>query len=292
MKPSVASFLTALLLGLCAVGCGDNISEPSSETPLNPPRYLLALSVDASTVRLKWSPPAGSDSLLKDYVIVWGNRQDSVQKNLPTGYTVSGLPSGVTLFTIYARGIKGQKSDPASISWAPADRYDSAFVLFEYDISNLNRASGMMAGSRSSNPKAVIMDPNLPQSPDFYLTGPAGQPLELRSASLYLSAFKITLFSSVVDASPSLDNFLASFPADYAVGRIQVQDGKIYYARVSGDQGEGNYIRVHIHYLSGVFPNRSVEVRLSLQRVGGLLYASTAPNGHRLPLCALTNFSF
>ena len=150
----------------------------------------------------------------------------------------------------------------------------------------------MIAGSRSSNPKTVNMDPNLPQSPDFYLVGPAGQPLELRSANLFFSSFKITLFSPVVDASPSLDNYLASFPATYTLDHVPVQDDRIYYARENGDLGEVNSIRVHIHLLSGVFPNRSAEVRLSLQRVSGLLYASTVTTGHRLPLCALTNFSF
>ncbi len=290
MKTKAAYVLAVLLSGIGTVGCGDNLADPSSGSILGAPQSLRALSASGSSIRLKWGPPATPDSLLKGYFVTWGSGQDSVPKT-STGYLATGLQIGASVFTIFSVGTNGQRSDGVAISWAPADRFDSAFVLHEYDVSDLNRASGMVTGSQSIRPSAVAMDPGLSPSPDFFISGPAGQPLLLQSAGLFVANFNITLFSPTVDTSPSLDFYLATFPTSFSEDRILVQDNAIYYARLSGPGGAVNYARIHLRLLAGGFPNRAVEVRLSLQRRAGLLYAAAA-TGKRTPLYGLISYRF
>jgi hypothetical protein len=124
-----------------------------------------------------------------------------------------------------------------------------------------------------------LTNPTVQQTMDFYVNGGTEQieeHLALWSAHLYFGNFNRTVFSTHTDASPSLDYALAAFPTDitFTKDSIAVVDNTIYYARVVGDPQEQNYVRIHVHVRPGTaFPNRAVEIRLSLQRVPGLLYA-------------------
>jgi len=113
---------------------------------------------------------------------------------------------------------------------------------------------------------------------DLYLSGGNGsveEPLQLQSTSLLASTWNMTLFSTVNHPATGLDYYLASFPAasTFSLDHVPVTDNTIYYARIVGDGGTSNYARIHVHRPGGSFPIRAVEVKVSLQRGAGLLYA-------------------
>jgi hypothetical protein len=262
-------------LGLIALQCGDNLA-PQLYTNLFPPAEVKALSVDNSTIELTWSAPQGTpDSVLKDYVISWGGSRDSVPKQVHA-FRANSLV-GMTVFTLFSRGKNRQLSDAVTMRWAPAWRYSSPYVLYEYDVSNLSRNAGLNVGTSTSDPSAVPVQMIVQPTMDLYLFGQAGQPLYLRSASQFQPTWNRTLFSTQTDTSSSLDLPLSSFPASFTELNMEVVDNTIYYLQVVGDPGEINYARLHVHVLPGIFPDRSIEVRVSLQRVPFLMYAQDPP---------------
>lgn len=277
---------TALLLcavftgGAFFVGCGDNLAGPSSDSETIPsPKSLMAFSVDAASVKLVWSSPGGgADTVLQRYLIRWPGRQDSVEKNV-LSYLVDSLAAGEALFEVFSRRTTGELSDPAIIRWAPASRFDSAFVLSEIYQQEPGRLSGFHVGTASSNPFTMSVDLNGLASLDFYLYGGSGQvaqSLSLWSATLFSGAGKPTRFSTVTDSSASLDFPRSAFAdeASFTKDSIAVRDNTVYYARILGTNLVVHYARVHVRVRSlQAFPYRSIEIRVSLQRTPNLPYA-------------------
>jgi hypothetical protein len=133
----------------------------------------------------------------------------------------------------------------------------------------------------------MVVNPSVPivsQTLDVYFYGGQGQirdSLAMWSASLLVGTFNPTRFSTVTHTASSLDHSVAAFPdpGTFTKDSIAVADNTIYYARVIGDPQQVNYCRLHLRVQPGTtFPNRIIEVKISLQRVPGLLYAeSTHP---------------
>ncbi len=281
-----------LVLIILSAGCGDNLPTPSTPvTSFGPPTELKALSVNSSTVRIQWSAAvAANDSTFAGYVILWGSKQDSVPKSV-LGFTIDSLSSGVHTFSIKARKSSGERSAAAAIVWAPAERFDSTYVLFENNSAISTRAEAFNVGTRTTNPSTMILDPLDPvvqQTMDFAFYGGSGQieqPLAMWGASHYVGALNETRFSTVTQSAVSLDLPLAAFPAEdtFTKDSITVVDNTVYYARVIGDPGEVNYVRLHLRVRPGlIFPDRVIEVHLSLQRVPSLLYAKNKDESGRL----------
>jgi len=282
----------SVVLVMCSLRCGDNIESPGSGGgTFGPPQNIKAAAIDNSTIRLDWSPATVSgDSTFQGYIIAWGSRADTVSKTT-FSITIDSLSQGEILVRLYSLRTTGQISDPALIRWAPAARFNSPIVVFEYNPSTPPREEGVNVGTRTTNPSAMAIDPavdSVRQSMDFYIYGGNGQieqPLALWSAHLYLGSFNRTFISTVTDSAGSLDYGIASFPdpTTFIKDSISVADNRIYYARVVGDPQEVNYCRIHLHVRPGpVFPNRIIEVRISLQRVPGLLFAEPIARPRRL----------
>jgi hypothetical protein len=194
---------------------------------------------------------------------------------------VDSLPPGETAFSVVARYQSGESSNPARILWAAAARFDAAFVVYENNAQNVNLPTGIDLGSAIRNPATLVIDPTVQPFMDIYLYGGAGQPLALQSASLYLASWNVTFFSTVTTTSASLDYYLSSFPSisTFTQLSVPVADSTVYYVRVSGDNGAFNYGRVQVGVVPGLtYPDRAVEVRISLQRVPGLPYADASPS--------------
>jgi hypothetical protein len=87
----------------------------------------------------------------------------------------------------------------------------------------------------------------------------------------------------VATAATSLDTALSVFPAatSYVLGTVPVMDNIIYYVLVTGAANERHYARVHVRRPAGVYPNRSVEIRVSLQRVPWTPFAAGADSAAR-----------
>ncbi|HCV42359.1 MAG TPA: hypothetical protein DGH68_02660 [Bacteroidetes bacterium] len=268
-----------LFFVVLAFGCGESVPTPAPSTPFGPPSGLKAFSVNQSSVSIRWS--GTTDTTVQGYIAQVGAHTDTLPSTTLT-YASHGLPSGESTFLVYSLGRDGLRSDAATIRWAPAARFDSAYSLYESNTVVSVRPEGFHVGSTTTNPLPMVIDPLNPtvqQLMDFYVYGGTQQiqqPLAMRSANTYIGTYNHTLFSTQTDPSPTLDFPLAAFPAEdtFVKDTITIADNVIYYAKVVGDPLQFNYVRIHIRYRFGsVFPDRIIDVRVSLQRVAGLRYA-------------------
>jgi hypothetical protein len=273
MKTLLSVFAVAVV---CA-GCGNNLAGPAGTSLLLPPGGLAALALDSAHVRLQWTAPSNAaDTTFAGYVLVWGSIIDTIPKTAVL-FTVGPLGRGATTFSIRSLLRNGQTSDPASITWAPAWRFDLVpIIITEYNSSQQTGIPGVDAGTRTTDPRAVgLLDADADSTLDFYLWGPSASPLQLLSASVYNPGWHQTLFSTVTTSSLDLNAPLASFPADntFTLENVTLVDNVIYYVKMQGSTGEINYVRVHVHLLPGSYPSRPVDIRISLQKVSRLPYA-------------------
>jgi len=269
---------TAILAGLAVLGfaCGENIAPPPADLTPFLPQNLSAASLDVRTVGLAWNLPSNvNDTVLVGYVVEAAGQQTSIGKR-ESVFVASSLPPGVSQFRVSPLGAGGATAPGPTISWAPAERFDTAFVLYEYNVSALSRPVGLKMGSRLTDPEALPLALAAQNSMDLWVNGDAGLPLTLRSANLWLADWRVTQFSSVTTPAPSLDVAIPAYPAPSTFGQgiVQIQNNTIYYAICEGDNpNELNYVRIHVRVLPGSFPDRSIEIRLSLQRQPGVPFA-------------------
>jgi hypothetical protein len=266
-----------LILGI--MGCGENedTTSPSSQAP---PGNLKALSVNNRSVGLQWTAPTAPPDSLGGYVVQVGTRKDTLAKTT-VSFLADSLTTGEKTFTVYALHKSGTLSDGAVIKWAPAARFDTPYVLYEYRTNVTTVNSAFDVGTATLDPAGMGVTSANATRMDLYLFGGNGsvaEALQLQSTHLLASVWNSTMFSTVSSPSSGLDCYLAEFPASstFTLDRVSVVDNTIYYVRAIGDNGNGNYnyARIHVHMQAGsVFPSRAVELRVSLQRVVGLLYA-------------------
>ena len=263
-------------------GCGENLESPAQTSEFGPPANLKAYSVSASTVRLQWgAAPGAGDSVFAGYTVQWGGTADPVGNNV-LQYDADSLFPGEILFTVVSRKLNGDLSNGATIRWAPAERFDAPFVLYEYRLQYPTSDAGLDIGTKSVDPEAMPLPTGSTgvTGMDIYLFGGEGQitdPLELRSASLYAGTWNLTLFSTLTDHAASLDYPLAGFPAlsTFTEDHMAVTDSTIYYVRVQGENQEFNFARLYVRLKQGPpSGQRAVEIRVSLQKVPGVPYAS------------------
>jgi hypothetical protein len=278
---SAYSLASALLL-LGVAGCGDNIATTPNEPAFGPPRNVAAYSVNDSTVYIMWSAALGSsDSMFLGYIIQFGTTSDTVAKTV-LSYTADSLPRGEIQFILYSLKMNGQRSSAAQFRWAGATRFDSTYVVTEHNVSVPTRNSGLDVGTQSLSPSLLPVDIAAQSRLDLLLYGGNGQaaaPLALWSPLLYQSNWNPTKFSTISHAAPSLDYPLPAFPGPSTFTRdsVVVSDNTIYYLQVAGDNNTTLYGRIHIHIRPGAsFPDRVVEVRISLQRLPGVVFARNA----------------
>jgi hypothetical protein len=290
MKTILVSAATVSLC-LAVAACSDNSGEPAAS--FGPPTNVLAQSVDEASVGLRWGPPAGVvDTAVRAYIVSYGDVRDSIPPT-PRQYLASALPQGITGFTLQAVSSEGDYSTTTGKSWAPAARYDSVFSIYEYDVSQLLRNSAFHIGSRTSSPSAVPVALAAQLPFDVYLVGQGGQPLTLRGGQMFNSAYDPFLFADRADAATSLDLYIDQFPSTYSRPEVTLRDNTIYYGQGYGEAGEVNYVRIHVRLGPGTYPNRTVIISISLQKVPSLQYAlgpgagrGAAPSVPSGPLCS------
>lgn len=267
---------------LLVSGCGDNMENPAPAAQFGPPTGLKALSINDSAVAFQWlATSASGDSTFRGYITQVAGRTDTFPKST-FGLLVGSLSPGVVTVSIYSLSTDGLRSDPATMRWAPASQFDSTYAVYEKTTLVFARPEGFNVGTTSTNPSVMRIDssdPAVKQTMDLVFNGDSvqtHQSLSMWSANLLLGRFNTTLFSTQTDASPSLDFPLSAFPSEnsFVKDNITVVDNTIYYAKVIGDPQQVNYARIHLHIRQGTFPpNRIIEVRVSLQRSPGLLFA-------------------
>lgn len=263
-------------------GCGDNLQTVAPVASFGPPTALKTFSVNQSSVGIQWAAaPGSSDSTFRGYIVEVGPRRDTLLTGT-LSFVATSLPAGESVFLISSLRKDGSHSDAATVRWAPAARFDSAYAVFENNTPVSTRPEGFNVGTSTTNPSTMVLDPTDPQvqqTMDFYVNGgtqQVQQPLAMWSANLYIGSYNRTLFSTQTNSSLSLDYALTEFPSDitFTKDSIAILDNTIYYAKIIGDPQQINFARIHVHIRAGTsFPNRIVEIRVSLQRVPGLLYA-------------------
>ena len=269
--------LLVIAVVICA-GCGNNLAGPAGTPSLLPPGSLVALSVDSAHVRLSWTAPSvATDSTFAGYVVAWGIVADTLPKS-SSGFTAGPLARGATTFQVRSLLKSGQASDAATITWAPAWRFDAIPVIVtEYNSTQQTGSPGVDIGTATSDPHSVgLLDPGADSTLDFYLSGPAGSPLELVTAALFNPGWHQTLFSTASTSSPDLNASLGAFPQDntFTLQTVTPADNTIYYVKAVGNTGQINFARIHVHLVpGGAYPSRQVEIRISLQKISRLLYA-------------------
>jgi hypothetical protein len=284
LRISLISVCIGFLVSL-APGCDDQV-QTGGFVEFNPPQELKAYSANDSTVNLTWSPsPDAGESSFLGYIVEFNGGEDSLGAS-QLAYGAAPLLAGIRVFTLYSYRSDGPRSNGATIRWAPAARFDTPVTITEFFIQNPTRASGFNVGSQSTDPSAMsldVIDSAVINLMDLYLFGGSGQittPLALWSAHLFRGDLKQTMFSSVTHSSTTLDFPLAAFPDDvtFVKDTIAALDNTIYYAKIQGDVTDTLFARIHVRIVPGLsFPNRAVEIRVSLQRVPGVPYAALAP---------------
>jgi hypothetical protein len=269
--------LCALVCAIMYAGCGNNLAGPAGTSSLQAPSSLEAFSLDSAHVGLTWASSASaSDTTLAGYILSWGPVTDTLPR-LADRFTAGPLARGATTFSIRSLLKSGKTSGAATITWAPAWRFDAVpIIVTEYFPSQQTGFPGVDAGTGTTDPKAVgLLDADADSTLDFYLAGPAGSPLQLQSAVAYSPGWHQTLFSTQATPWSDLNAPLATFPQDntFTLQNVTLTDNVIYYMKTQGNTGEINYVRVHVHFLPGSSPGRQVEIRISLQKVSRLLYA-------------------
>jgi len=274
-------------MGFVSLQCGKNQNIITPSGGPTSPSNVMAFSSGPQSVTLTWSaPPDIADSSFWGYLIRWDGVQDSVVKGR-LSFVVTSLPPGLTAFSIYSKLNDGEVSGaPAVISWAPADRFsDSTFVLYEYVPGGQSSPGGPTAiylSPSGGTPELFPIDSTFVQPPaDFYLFGGTGQltqALQLNSADLYSTAYHATRFSTVTDASTTLDFPRSSFPASstFTNQSLTLSANTIYYVRLQEPSGT-YYARVLVTGTQGTFPTRYVTLEVSVQRSSGIAIAGMLP---------------
>jgi hypothetical protein len=282
MKTVSERLAICVFLFVALLGCGENVAPDPIDLSPYLPQHLSALSVDKSTVGLQWEQPqAVNDTILAGYIIEFAGRRDTVTKTT-TDYTASGLLPGLVNFVLSPLASDGRTAQGVTMLWAPAERFeDSAYTMYEMNVSDLSRPSGLNVGTRLTNPSTVPVVAAFQESMDLVLVGDAGTVLRFQSANLVTASWNVTLISTVKSSSTSLDYFLESFPADstFRLTETLIQNNTIYYVIAEGDfPNERNYARIHVRVIPGTFPNRSITVTISIQREPSVPFASAMPD--------------
>lgn len=281
--------VVGLVFALIGLECGPNQNVITTGGGPTPPENVKAYSSGPQSVTLSWTaPPEASDSAFWGYHISWNGIQDSVPKGTLT-FTADPVPAGLTAFSLISKLATGETSSiPSTIAWAPADRFsDSTFTLYEFIQGGAAPAgpTAIYLSSPGGPPKRFPIDSTIQSNADFYLFGGTGglpQTLQLYSADLYDAANHSTRFSTVTDASSTLDFPRSSFPggSTYTNESVTATANTIYYVQLEGSSG-AYYARVLITSLAGSSPGRAITMKLSVQRSPGIVIALAAPGNQR-----------
>jgi len=285
-----------LITFVTLIGCDKN-STSTEKTALAPVTNLKAYSVNETSVGLTWTPSTSENiSEFGEYAITIKKPNGDIFSTTSaekgdTAFTVISLTEGVIYtFEVVTTAIDGatnyKNSNPVSVKWSPARRLntdDSGLDIKVYETSSSSRfGSGLILYHPTlQTPKVVsISNPGADSSYiDLYLRTHPSTPgsVELRSASLFKSSWRLTRFSTVSRDANSLDNaqFAPPDSSTYTLTSIQfdsttsVSTSRIYYFK--GDNG--NYGRILVQRATngtliwGTTPEQYLNLKVSYQTV-------------------------
>ena len=130
-------FALSIALVLTLTSCEEETTNPP-EPPVAPnaPTDLMATSIDAQTVKLKWTAPAAGQTPT-GYVISIVDENDakidrSVSGAATTTAAIDGLTEGMIYeFTVRAVNDTARSAPTSTIMWSPATRTTTTLLLYE-----------------------------------------------------------------------------------------------------------------------------------------------------------------
>lgn len=148
-KNFLMSGMIAALAAFFVVGCNENPDDPGNGDgdEVAAVTNLGAVSLSSTSVGLAWD---ASTTTGATYKVAWAEGTTSVGSAdvSTTTTTVEGLTEGKTyVFTVTAVDADDNESDPVSVTWSPASRYnvDAANTTMEINIyeKDATRGSGL-----------------------------------------------------------------------------------------------------------------------------------------------------
>lgn len=290
--------INALLLALFAVvmvGCNTNEDPVNPGTTPNPPTALMATSVNATTVGLKWTAPSNPAATSYEVTATPTNGGASVVKTFTTtSGSVDGLVAN-TEYTFTVKSLNGtsKSTTGAVIKWAGAARYTTNITLYETASGN---GSGMTfpntAGLRIAQGGQwdLCLDTRdntstTPPTPSFDIGSPTKSSYT-DNASKFPNGdqARVTLLGKTWSGVSSLDDVYESVDLSLA-GTLGEALINFNAANTSGSPfafvvktASGNFAKVLVKasngkLLQGTSPNRYVDLEVSYQSGANLPYA-------------------
>jgi len=300
--------LPLLLAGFIGMGCEETTSpqEVSPQSPPQPPTNLQALSVNDSTVRLKWQPsPSESNPNFGFYrLLVYedaaGRLVGTVKLGPQNPVDIVGLRSGtVYRFELYAvwrdtTRDTAQSRTAAVVRWAPATRYTtlpdgSPIRLYE-------TASALPSGLDLEGPDGKPRTLTVAQSNEWDLC------LDTRGGSWDIGSPGLSSYTIANPRRTLIDTARLRQPAYLAVDSLnQIYETEAFGAATLSEAlvnfnnqrrgflmilrtQDGNWAKVFVkadaqgNILRGSAPNRYVELEISYQKVPNVPYALPQPS--------------
>jgi len=286
--------INALLLALFAVvmvGCNTNEDPVNPGTTPNPPTALMATSMNATTVGLKWTAPSNPVATSYEVTATPTNGGSSVVKTFTTtSGSVDGLVAN-TEYTFTVKSLNGtsKSTTGAVIKWAGAARFTTNITLYETASAN---GSGMTFPSTAGLRVAqggqwdLCLDTrDAGGAPSFDIGSPTKSSYTDNDGKFPNGdQARVTLIGKTWSNVSSLDNVYESVDLSLA-DALQQSLINFNAANTSGSPfafvvktASGNFAKVLVKasngkLLQGTAPNRYVDLEVSYQSGANLPYA-------------------
>lgn len=307
VKSLFLSGAIALSLGLIAIGCNEN---PIDDTPgtgtgnLSGADSLQVSSMSATSVGLKWR---NRDTGAVTYMVSWKTTSGTMDSSSTTASTnattVSNLQAGreYTFSVVSMRGTS--RATAATINWAGATRAAGSTSLRMYEFASTSPSGLSLSASggptnvslKAANPGlaqlAMFIYPRTSNSVDSLIIGPAYAFTEY-GASANFNPAKIdssTYISGSAYAVASLDAWYMNMSLDKMIQAGSNVNAYKFVPSVLGNSqgfvvrfgaaGSYRYARIVLQkgtngsIVQGSYPDRYVQMEISLQTTPGLPYA-------------------
>jgi hypothetical protein len=307
----LAVLFASLLMGFFVTSCSDDgPTDPTNEKPAAPTN-LMALSVNETTIHLKYDISASEqNSLFQDYFLsywVVGETANPMTMTVAKGVNpiaVTGLSEGkIYQFQLVAR-YKNNESSTASadVKWAPAARFDE--TIFDSPIRLYEKASSFGSGvqiyySSEDGPRTRTVsdgadwDLGLETDGNTIMFGSASKlgynfQTQPQPTFMLTDYFLANALNDIFDSRAMDDGDRNSKYTEHTrdLATITGSQNAIFYVRkYQPGKTRYNYAKIMVErnplsggFLHGVAPNRHVILYISYQRVEDVPYAKTAVN--------------
>lgn len=282
-------------LTIISSGCSSNTNAPAVTIP-NPVRSLQALSVDSTTVRLRWRASTSEANVTSYRVTVTpmsGGGSPSIVtvsrfNPADTGAVYLANIGGLRLGAQYTFNVQARTADTVSagsaITWAPAIRirttttgapirlYESASafasaIRFQGGVAAptpiADRAEAARADLAIATPTSSMPNDSLLFGTPSRLYSITGGRLTLLDNTGYYTG--VDSLNQIYEPAAISGNFVAGF---YGTRISMLRGGVLFYCRTA----DGNFTKVFARAVNGSIvqgtaPNRYIEVELSYQPI-------------------------